>query len=244
MLDFHAHVLPCVDDGSGSVKESILMLEALFLQGVTTVCATPHFYAEKTSLHEFIKNRSDAWERLKPKLTKNMPQVMLGAEVHYYEGICHTESISELKLSGTDYLLVEMPYKPWTKREISAILNLNKRPDLTVVLAHVERYQRCVSKDVWHELLQNGVLMQANASFFNSFFVKKKALNMLSERQIHFLGTDAHNMTTRKPRMDEALCNITKRLGSDYINRFSRMEAYLKSEKQDTFNTVGTVADC
>lgn len=220
------------------------MLHTLFAQGVTTVCATPHFYADKTSPNEFIEKRNSAWELLKPHLTENMPRVILGAEVHYYEGICQTKSLDKLKLSGTDFLLVEMPYKAWTSREISAISELSSREEFTVVLAHIERYQRCASKNVWNELLQSGTLMQANTSFFKFFGTRKKAVNMLSRGQIHFLGTDAHNMTTRKPCMDEALENIAKKLGTDYINRLSRMEAYVQNENQNTFDTLGNSPGC
>ena len=45
MIDWHSHVLPEMDDGSHSVAESIAMMQAQAEQGVTTVIATPHFYA-------------------------------------------------------------------------------------------------------------------------------------------------------------------------------------------------------
>lgn len=53
MIDFHSHVLPCMDDGSKSTEESIQMLSMLREQGVETVVATPHFMQTKTRLKCF-----------------------------------------------------------------------------------------------------------------------------------------------------------------------------------------------
>ena len=43
MVDFHSHVLPCMDDGSKSMDMSLAMMEAEAQQGVDKIIATPHF---------------------------------------------------------------------------------------------------------------------------------------------------------------------------------------------------------
>ena len=53
MIDWHSHVLPALDDGSRSVDESLALLKMLSEQGVDTVIATPHFYADRESLSSF-----------------------------------------------------------------------------------------------------------------------------------------------------------------------------------------------
>ena len=50
MIDWHSHVLPQMDDGSKSAEESLAMLKMQSEQGVDTVIATPHFYANDESL--------------------------------------------------------------------------------------------------------------------------------------------------------------------------------------------------
>ena len=45
MIDFHAHILPKMDDGSKSAEESIAMLKIQAEQGIRCVVATPHFYS-------------------------------------------------------------------------------------------------------------------------------------------------------------------------------------------------------
>ena len=64
MTDFHAHLLPALDDGSDSLETSLAMLEAWRSQGIGRVCATPHFYAERTTPERFLRRRAEALEAL------------------------------------------------------------------------------------------------------------------------------------------------------------------------------------
>ena len=43
MIDVHSHILPGVDDGSASMKESLQMLSMARRQGITDVFATSHY---------------------------------------------------------------------------------------------------------------------------------------------------------------------------------------------------------
>ena len=43
IVDVHAHILPGVDDGSGSMEESLKMLEMAAAEGIGAVVATPHY---------------------------------------------------------------------------------------------------------------------------------------------------------------------------------------------------------
>ena len=60
MIDWHSHVLPALDDGSRSVDESLALLRMLSEQGVDTVIATPHFYADRESLSSFLEPTAPA----------------------------------------------------------------------------------------------------------------------------------------------------------------------------------------
>ena len=66
MTDFHSHVLPCLDDGSVSVEQSIEMLRAEAEQGITHVIATPHFYAGRTTPERFLEKRERSEAMLRP----------------------------------------------------------------------------------------------------------------------------------------------------------------------------------
>ena len=42
MIDIHTHVIPCVDDGSHSIEESLAMIKHEIDIGVDTIICTPH----------------------------------------------------------------------------------------------------------------------------------------------------------------------------------------------------------
>ena len=107
MTDFHSHILPAMDDGSRSVDESAEMLNELSGQGISRVIATPHFYANDESVFDFLGRRREAFDKLSTVLTPDMPQVLLGAEVRYYDGISHLADMKSLCVQGTDLFLLE-----------------------------------------------------------------------------------------------------------------------------------------
>ena len=115
MIDFHSHILPGIDDGSKDVAESLAMLSALKEQGVDTVVATPHFYANHHSVEEFLRRRQKAMDRLSAELSEGAPTIVLGAEVRYYEGISHLQNLESLCIGDSKLLLLEMPFYKWTE---------------------------------------------------------------------------------------------------------------------------------
>lgn len=205
MIDFHSHVLPEMDDGSGSVEESLAMLRASAEQGIDRVAATSHFYPMENSPKQYLQRRAAAAERLRRAWQPGLPRLLLGAEVYFFEGMSAVRELDALRLEGTELLLLEMPFHPWTERMIKELLAVHGRRGMTVVLAHIERYFRFQPKEIWDDLLREGVLMQCNAEFFLSWKTRRRARRMLAEGRIHLLGSDCHNMTARPPRLGEAL---------------------------------------
>ena len=199
MIDFHTHILPGVDDGSRSAAESIDLLSAEAQQGITRVILTPHYYAHENSPVEFLKKRYNAWKELEPHLSPELPDVRLGAEVQYFEGICAVSDIHHLRIEGTELLLLEMPFCQWTDRMVTDVLDLNDQPDTQVVLAHIERYIPMQAHGIWEQLKSYGILMQSNVSFFANWKTRHRAMSMLRRGEIDFLGSDCHNMKNRHP---------------------------------------------
>ena len=223
MIDFHSHILPQIDDGSSGVKESLEMLEELSLQGVDTVVSTSHFYATQRSPQEFLARRERAFEQLKARLPENAPRILLGAEVLYFPGMSRMDELSTLCIEGTNILLLEMPFRPWSEHMIREVHDLARSGRYTLMMAHIERYYDDQPVSVWDDLLGEGVLMQSNADFFLPFFAGRKALRLLREDRIHLLGTDCHNMTSRPPQMDEALRVIRRRLGEEKLAQIDEL---------------------
>ena len=235
MIDWHSHVLPGIDDGSRNVAESISMIQMQSSQEIKTVIATPHFYANDESVDSFLKRREKAAERLKAQLPEDAPQILCGAEVRYYPGISHLEDLKRLTIEGSKLLLLEMPIVGWTEYTIRELMALSRRSDIDLVLAQAERYMSLQKRAMWAELRSYGVLIQANASFFTAWHTKHKAIFLLREGYIQFVGTDSHNMTSRPPQLGKAMAVIRKKLGDGYIDQ---MSAYgyskLTSSQKDT----------
>lgn len=213
IIDVHTHILPGMDDGSKTPEESLAMLQEEVRQNVAHVVFTPHFYAHQNSPAEFLVRREEAWQRLKPLLTPGLPELFFGAEVQYFEGICMVPDLDSLRIQGTNYLLLEMPFQSWSSRAVQDALELNARPDFQVILAHIERYFKFAPKDAWEIFRENGLMTQCNASFFIDWRTRRKAMSMLKHGEIDLLGSDCHNLTSRAPNMAKAYPFIRKCLG-------------------------------
>ena len=217
MVDFHSHILPAVDDGSRDVEESIALLNMLSQQGIKTVCATPHFNANRQTVEEFLEARNSAYNNLKESLPQDAPQIRLGAEVAYYEGIERLEGLKDLCIEGTNLLLLEMPFCKWSDFAINEIIHLSCRGDIKIALAHIERYMAYQKLDLYERFIQNDITMQVNASFFTEFKTRHKAFKMLKNGYIHIIGSDCHSVAHRPPFIGNALALIEKKLGGDYL---------------------------
>ena len=220
MIDLHSHILPGVDDGSDSVEMSCAMLRELQTQGVETVVATPHFYALQDTPEAFLQRRTEAAEQMAGSV-ENAPQLLLGAEIAYFDGLSSSEVPEKLQIENTGLVLVEMPFAAWTPRAIREICQMPAMTGLTPVLAHIDRYRRPDQFPKYRdELLANGALFQCNAEAFLPRWDRRWALQLFRQGCIHFLGTDAHNMTSRKPCIDQAAQVIRQKLGMDLLDDF------------------------
>lgn len=227
MIDLHTHVLPGMDDGSRSPEESAQILKKLAAQGVTLAAATPHFYASENSPNCFLRRRQAAWERLEPMLEPGMPQLVLGAEVYYFEGLCRNDELPQLCMDGTNALLLEMPFEPWSHRVLGDLLELSNRGDIQVILAHVERYFPFQGRDTWNHVLQSPVLMQSNADFFLTLRTRHKALRLVRDGQVQLLGSDCHGIERRPPRIGPAATYIRSHLGNEVLEHIDTLAASL-----------------
>lgn len=227
MIDFHTHILPGIDDGSDCLDTTRQLLEEMSRQGVHTVVATPHFYAALDTPEAFLQRRAAALE-LVSTLQGNYPKMIPGAEVAYFDGMENSGILEQLQVGDSKLLLVEMPMCPWTQRMIRAICDLPVLTGLTPVLAHVDRYRHPDQFPRYRDhLLESGILFQCNTEAFVTPFVRRWALKHLKTGRIHFLGTDTHNLTDRKPNMQQAGEFISKKLGADTLSDLTDFTAEL-----------------
>lgn len=219
MIDWHSHILPGVDDGSHSIEESLKMLDMLMEQQVDTVLATPHFLANEESVDEFLARRDRAYEELRSHVGERNIRILPGAEVKYYAGISRMEDLDKLAIGDTRLLLLEMSMSKWTKFTVQELTELAGIRGLKIVMAHIERYLGYIDLKTIHQLCENGLYMQVNASFFERFFSRSKACRLLDSGLIHFIGSDCHNLTSRPPRIFPAYECIGKKFGENFASQ-------------------------
>ena len=227
MLDFHSHILPGIDDGSRSVKESLKMLEMLKDQGISTVMATPHFNADRVDVDVFLARRQKSLDALMTAAFPDMPQIRLGAEVSYYPGISRLERICDLCIDGTKLLLLEMPMGKWEKHVIEELINLSELCGIIPVVAHVERCLPYQERRFLERFGTGDVLFQINASFIISRSTRRRAIGLFKKRLVHFIGSDCHDAQSRPPEIGDAYKIISDRLGDGFLGELLDYESMI-----------------
>lgn len=234
LMDFHSHVLPGIDDGSHSVEESLAMLKMEQDQGISRVVATPHFYANHDRPSQFLKRREESWEKLMEAAEDvgETPEILLGAEVHFFPGISDMEQLPELTIGGKQCILLEMPQSPWTEKMYREIGNIYFKQGIVPVIAHIDRYiQPFRTYGIPERLEDLPVMVQANAGFFLRPATKRMAIRMLRKNQIHLLGSDCHNLQNRPPRLGEAAEWIRNKLGEAALTQVLEHQNMLLGNK-------------
>lgn len=252
IIDFHSHILPKADHGSGSIETSLKQLEAEAANGVDIVCATPHFYANAENVDKFLERRTRCYnglmeainstaginsgdggasgdrdasgdsealgnggvpgnddsiekseKKVYPKACK-YPKILLGAEVLLFPNMDEMEGIELLRLEGTNYLLVEMPFTEWSNETFQTLARLSEDERFTVVLAHIERYER---KDMIRaEKLD--VYYQINGTILSGFFGRLRMKKYIESGRVLTFGSDIHGSS---PRQVENMVKAVKR---------------------------------
>ena len=218
LIDFHSHILPGIDDGSKSLEMSIQMLRMEAQQGVERVIATPHFYPQYDTPERFLRRRGAAEITLREEMQKHtgLPALSVGAEVYYFPGISDSEVISELTIDQKRCILIEMPTSSWTEAMYRELEGIYVKRGLIPIVAHIDRYiGRFHNRGILKRLEHMPVLIQANAEFFLEKYTSSMALRMLKKDGIHLLGSDCHDLSSRKPNLQGALELINRRLGRD-----------------------------
>ena len=222
IVDFHSHILPGIDDGSSCLEESLQMLRLSAEQGVRHMVATPHFYPRYDSPEKFLRKREEAEIILREAMAEEpgLPEVSVGAEVYFFSGISDSELIKLLTIEGKRCILLEMPQSPWKESHYRELEGIYAKHGITPIIAHVDRYIRPFhTYGIPERLAELPVLVQANASFFIQSATRGMALRMLKKERIHLLGSDCHNMRSRRPNLEAAVQCIEQKLGMDAIRR-------------------------
>ena len=223
MIDFHTHVLPCIDDGSRGTDMSMDMLQASYNYGIDVMVATPHFYIRHNDVQSFLRHRHDSYRALMHKAESRntpIPDIRLGAEVFFFAGMSSLEDLDKLCIEGTRYLLLEMPFMEWSEKVISEVEKLVYDCSITPIIAHLDRYLSYQSgNDHIMDLIRLGALIQMNGDYVNGLFTRKKAIDLIKDGVVSLLGSDCHNMQKRAPNLGKTFDIIRRKCGQETLDR-------------------------
>lgn len=223
MVDIHHHLLWGLDDGAKDIETSFAMAKLAAAEGITHIVCTPHANgqyeyrpAENAAKAAELQARLDA-ERIPLKLG-------VGCDFHLsYDNIQHAKSDpARFSINGLGYLLIELPDYSISPSLTEVFYEL-QLAGLTPILTHPERnptLQADASRMV--EWMRGGVLVQVTADSVLGRMGKpaeKMAHQLLAKKWVHFIATDAHNVTTRPPRLKEAAELVAKKYGTAYAER-------------------------
>lgn len=222
MIDIHHHLLWGLDDGAANVETTLAMARIAAEDGITHVACSPHANGRYVYEPEVIATKIAELERL---LASEHIELKLGRGCDFhlsYENIEHAKAEpGRFSINGLGYLLVEIPDYgvPQGLAEVFYELQL---AGLTPILTHPERNPTLqADRGRMVEWLQGGVLVQVTAGSVLGLMgrqAEKMAHDLLEKRWVHFLATDAHNTTSRPPRMSAAHDIVAKKYGPDYAH--------------------------
>lgn len=224
MIDIHSHILPIVDDGSSSVDMSLDMLDEAYRDGTKEIVLTPHlayaygFENPNYKIKELFGQFKDIVEDVGIPI-----KMYLGCEFLYRSHESFERHFEEITtLNDTKYLLMEFYFDVEEEVILEAVQNVLDKGYIPVV-AHPERFEAIqINPDIAVEIVNSGGYLQMNkGSILGDYgsLVKETVKNLLENKLIHFVGSDAHNLRSRHSRMYESYVQVKTRFGSDYAQR-------------------------
>ncbi len=218
LIDLHTHVLPGVDDGARDEDESMAMLAAAAVDGITTILATPHsHHVNAEAVLTGVERLNDAAAEAGIDIA-----VLPGHEARIAVELAQRHCNGTLlTLNQSNWLLLECYlFDDWPIHLIERSVDRLRSAGLRPLLAHAERYP-FVQRDptALRSLIERGIPIQINAG---SLFLRPTdiervtAERLLASRSAHVIASDAHNARYRPPALRSAYERAAEIAGDGY----------------------------
>lgn len=229
MIDFHSHILADIDDGSRNLETSAAMLETSRKQDINSIICTPHFYGNEERIEDFLDRRSKSLKTLLKFIEEselNSVDLFCAAEIYFFNNIRSAKDLESLTLEGTNVLFIEMPADDWRQSYVDEVARLCDR--FTVILVHIERYMTGKNRRYVKELISMAqelpLYFQVNSRSIIEGKNRRKLIRMFKSGDVHFLGSDCHNMSSRPQNLCDGMNAIEKKLGKEFVIEFQKRE--------------------
>jgi len=227
MIDLHCHILPGLDDGSPDLASSLEMARVALDDGIETIVATPHWFADAGPTPAQIRT---ATGQLQAALADgDLPLMVLpGAEVRADPQLAEIVSRGEVMTvaDGGKYLLLEPPFIgiPNYLEQLCFELQI---AGITPILAHPERVELMQRQpELCERLVARGCLIQVNAPSLHGQYgriIRKIAADLIRSDLAHIIASDAHNATSHPPVLSEVRRAVVQAAGEDAFREMTEL---------------------
>ncbi len=222
MIDIHHHLLWGLDDGSKSIENSVAMARIAVEDGITHVVCTPHANGQYPYDPQVVTEKIAALQTMLDQQGIGL-KLGRGCDFHLsYDNIQEAKADPKrFSVNGLGYLLVELPDYAISQGLTETFYQL-QLAGLTPILTHPERNATLqADRQRMVDWMRGGLLVQVTAGSVLGHMGKqaqKMAHHLLADRWVHFLATDAHNVTSRPPRMRDAHDLVAQKYGPEYAH--------------------------
>lgn len=220
MVDIHSHLVWGVDDGPGSMRESIEMAILAADRGTQIIVATPHSNYEYSYDRDLIQGRILALQ----DAVEGRIQILRGCDMHLsYENVSELLKDSrKYTINSKNHVLVEfsdVSILPSAQNVFEQML----AEGLTPIITHPERNallrERLVELNEW---VEQGCAIQVTAQSLLGRFGRdaRRFAHLLVKRGLaQVVASDGHDIEWRPPALDSAYRYVAECFGETKARR-------------------------
>lgn len=224
MIDLHCHILPLVDDGSGSYNDSIEMARLAAASGTRYIAVTPHSNIPNLYSNYWDANMQASFDRLQREVNeRKIPITFIpGQEIFLASDyMSHIKQGKLIPINYSRYLLVEFSSNENASVALRKLQRLVAEGYVPIV-AHPERYDFVQEQpDMVFRMKELGCFLQINKGSLKGRFgyrSMKCAFGILANHDADFVASDGHSQYSRTPYLADAYEILCEHFSPDYAD--------------------------
>jgi protein-tyrosine phosphatase len=243
LIDIHSHVLYGLDDGAGTIEDSVAMVRMAAEHGTTDLVATPHANPNYRFDPQIVRERLAEVAAA----SGNVLRLHTGCDFHLsYDNI--QDAIANPRkytINQQRYLMVEFS-DLLIFHNTAEIFSRLEEAGMIPVITHPERNGLLRQRvDPIAQWVAAGACVQVTGQSLLGEFGRRAAefsRTLLDRRLVHFLASDAHDYEHRPPRLDLAFAWVKEHYGEERAEALciTNPKAALIGESLEPFEDAGT----
>ena len=196
VADMHSHLIPGIDDGAGSMTDSLSMIQEIKGMGFRKIITTPHIK------HDHYKNNPEiilsGLEAVRKELKANEIDIDIHAAAEYYVDDVFMDMLeaNQLLTVYKNEVLIEFSFMFEPVNFMNTIFKIQTK-GYRPIIAHPERYLYFHQKpETYRELRDRGCLLQLNTLSLFGYYGKREqqmAEELMEDSLYDYCGTDMHH---------------------------------------------------